>query len=87
MDNEFDKGINFFDRLYKVSVMLALAVALGLTIVGLRQIFVISNKLDERSQETLMSINCVVSLFTHTGTTRSQLAIQQSINQCTVVKK
>jgi hypothetical protein len=87
MENEFEKPLQRARLMMGIGLILINITILIGVIVGVHQIFKVSNKIDERTAAIQKSMNCVVSLFTNPGSQRSQLAIQASIDNCTIIKK
>ena len=85
MENETLEGkIKFYDRLYKWSLLALVLVITVVAIVGVRQVFIISSKLDQRTHDIQQSMNCLVALFAQPN--RATLTIQD-VDKCTLTRR
>ena len=85
LDEEYlnDKK-HLYERVYKWTLItMVLAIMIGV-IVGVRQVFVVGDRIEQSTQETQKSLRCIGEYFTQTN--RATLTIK-NISECTLVRE
>lgn len=80
----YDRRIQFYNKLYRIFLMVLLLIVTSLVAVGVHQIFITTHRVDQSTQDVKKSMACVVSLFAQPN--RASLTIKD-INNCTLVRK
>lgn len=72
---------NLYDRLYKASLLFLVAFIAGGVIIGVRQVYKTTDRIDQRSEETQKSLGCIAKFFT--ATDRVNLTVE-NLELCTL---
>ena len=80
----YEKKIRFYNRLYRTTLMALATITTFGVIIGVRQVFVTTQRVDQSTLEIKRSMACVVSLFAQPN--RTNLTIQD-VQNCTLVRK
>ena len=82
--NRLDRRAHLYSLLYRATLLILAIVSTVGVLVGVHEVFVVSNRVDLRTQEINQHINCELSLFTQPN--RTTLTIND-ITNCTLVRK
>lgn len=84
MSSELYEKKNFYDKLYKWALIFLLTFMTSLVIIGVRQIFVVTKRIDQSTVETQKSLDCIAKFFTITDRTRLTVT---DLDKCTLSRK
>lgn len=80
---EYDKKIAQYDKAYKVFLFTATLIILIGVVIGVRQVFVVGDRIDDSTNSTQKSLRCIGQYFTQTD--RENVTIKD-IDTCTLVR-
>ena len=83
-DNIFDQKIRFYNRIYRGILLILVLGIMVLAAVGVRQIFIISHRIDQNTQQINRNMACIVSIFAQPN--RQQITVD-NINKCILVRE
>lgn len=82
-NDKYEEQKRFYDKLYRWSVTLSLLIVVSGVGIGVHQVFIVSNRVDERSAETQKSLGCIAKFFTITD--RAKLTVSD-LEKCTLTR-
>lgn len=82
--DNFNDAIKFYDRLYKGAILFALIFIMIGVVVGVREVYLTIQRVDDSTQKIQQNIACIVSIFAQPN--RQQVTVD-NINKCILIRK